>query len=87
MVLLPFMSDFSMVYFWVQIHNIPFSHMTFEVAVSLGESIGKVTLPSKDFEMHNGDFMRVRVAMNVLEPLCRGRRVTFNNDSKGWVSF
>ncbi|KAL0005102.1 hypothetical protein SO802_012663 [Lithocarpus litseifolius] len=36
--------------------------------------------------MHGGDFLRVRVAVNVLEPLCRGRRVTFNDDSNGWVS-
>ena len=79
--------DFSTVYFWVQIHNIPFSLMTTEVAVSLGESIGKVTLPSKDYVMHGGEFMRVRVAVNVLEPLCRGRRVTLNDDSNGWVSF
>lgn len=61
--------------------------MTTEVGVSLGESIGKVTQPSKDYVMHGGDFMRVRVAVNVLEPLCRGRRVTFNDDSNGWVSF
>ena len=37
--------------------------------------------------MHGGDFVRVRVAVNVLEPLCRGRRVTFIDDSNGWVSF
>lgn len=75
--------DFYRVYFWVQIQNIPFSLMTTEVAISLGESIRKVTQPSKDYVMHGGDFMRVRVAVNVLELLCRGRQVTFNDDSNG----
>lgn len=75
--------DIYRVYFWVQIQNIPFSLMTTEVAVSLGESIRKVTQPSKDYVMHGGDLMRVRVAVNVLELLCRGRQVTFNDDSNG----
>ena len=73
--------DFSYVSFWVQLHNIPLSHMTTNVAISLGQSLGRVTIPPDESELQGGDFMRVRVVMNITEALCRGRRVTFNNDS------
>ena len=31
--------------------------------------------------------MRVRVSLNILEPICRGRRVTFRKNLEGWISF
>ena len=31
--------------------------------------------------------MRVRVTIDILEPLYRGRRVDFDEDNEGWVSF
>ena len=31
--------------------------------------------------------MRVRVTIDIAEPLCRGRRVDFDEDNEGWVSF
>ncbi|KAK9991715.1 hypothetical protein SO802_026700 [Lithocarpus litseifolius] len=37
-------------------------------------------------DMRGGTFMRVR-SLNILEPIYRGRRVTFGQNSKGWVSF
>ena len=55
--------------------------MTTNVAISLGQSLGRVTIPPDEFELQGGDFMRVRVVVNIVEALCRGQRVTFNNDS------
>lgn len=40
---------------------------------SLGESIGIVMMPKDHTEMRGGKFMRVRVTIDVSEPLCRGR--------------
>lgn len=31
--------------------------------------------------------MRVRVTINVSEPLCRGRKVTSDENNDGWISF
>ena len=73
--------DFSCVSFWVQIHNIPLSYMTTNVAISLGQSLGRVTIPLDESKLQGGDFMRVRDVVNIVEALCRGQRVTFNNDS------
>lgn len=61
--------------------------MTSEVAISLGKSLGRVIVPPDESKLQGGDFMRVRVVVNITRALCRGQRVTFNNDSQGWVSF
>lgn len=37
--------------------------------------------------MRGGNFMRVRVAVDITKPLCRGRKVTWDQTDKGWVSF
>ena len=79
--------NFSKVAFWVQIHNLPYSLLTTEVAVRLGESLGEVNVPNDPTEMRGGNLMRVRVTIDIAEPLCRGRRVDFDEDNEGWVSF
>uniref|UniRef100_A0A7N2R2G9 DUF4283 domain-containing protein n=1 Tax=Quercus lobata TaxID=97700 RepID=A0A7N2R2G9_QUELO len=78
---------FDRVSFWIQIHNLPYLLLTTDVAINLGESIGKVYIPKDTTEMRGGNFMRVRVTINILEPLCRGRRVMFDENNDGWVSF
>lgn len=54
--------------------------MTSEVAISLGKSLGRVIVPPDESKLQGGDFMRVRVVVNITRALCRGQRVTFNND-------
>lgn len=56
--------------------------MTTNVAISLGQSLGRVTIPLDESKLQGGDFMRVRDVVNIVEALCRGQRVTFNNDSR-----
>ncbi|KAL0008351.1 hypothetical protein SO802_009853 [Lithocarpus litseifolius] len=70
-----------------EIHNLPYSLLTAKVAVRLGESLGVVTMPKDLTEMRGGNFMRVRVTIDILEPLCKGRCVDFDDDNEGWVSF
>ena len=79
--------QFNRVAFWIQIHNLPYSLLSSEVASSLGETLGEVTVPKDQTEMRGGNFLRVRVVIDVSEPLCRGRRVKFDENEEGWVSF
>lgn len=78
---------FDKVSFWIQIHNLPYSLLSVEVAQSLGGSLGTVKMPTDQAEMRGGNFMRVRVSIDVSEPLCRGRKVKFDENNEGWVSF
>nr|XP_023929349.1 uncharacterized protein LOC112040689 [Quercus suber] len=78
---------FDKVAFWVQIHNLPYSLLTSEVAMRLGESLGEVNMPKDLTEMRGGTFMRVRVNIDISEPLCRGRCVAFDAENEGWVAF
>lgn len=79
--------EFDKVSFWIQIHNLPYSLLTTKVAISLRESLGKVIIPKDTVEMRGGNFMRVRVTIDISEPICWGRRVTFDENNDGWVSF
>ena len=61
--------NFDRTLFWVQIHNLPFSLMTVETAISLGETLGVVSKPRDTSEMKGGNFMRVWVAVDVTKSL------------------
>ena len=67
--------QFKTTSFWVQLHDLPFSFLTPEVAVSIGETLGVVAIPKDRSEIRGGNFMRVRVAIDITKALCRGRRV------------
>ena len=73
--------------FWVQIHNLPFSLLTVEATLSIGETIGKVYQPKDTSEMRGGSFMRVRVEVDITKPLCRGRKISWDQSSEGWAAF
>lgn len=79
--------SFDRTSFWVQIHNLPLSLMIVEAAVSLGETLGVVIVPSDTTEMKGVNFMTVRVAVDVTKPLCRGRVITWDQGREGWASF
>ena len=68
--------SFNRTSFWVQIHNLPFSLMTVEAAISLGATLGTVSRPKDRVEMKGGNFMRVKVVVDVTKPLNRGRMIT-----------
>ena len=79
--------EFDRVSFSIQIHNLPYLLLTTDMTISLRESIGNVFIPKGTAEIKGGNFMRVRVTINISEPLCRGRRVIFDEHNDGWVSF
>ena len=63
---------FNTTSFWIQVHNLPHSLLNTETALSLGETNGVITKPKDLSEMRGCNFMRVRVAMDISKPLCRG---------------
>lgn len=79
--------EFKFCTFWVQIHDLPFKFMNLEMALQIGETIGPVIKPQDLSEMKGGCFIRVRTTINVTQPLCRCRRIVFDEDSVGWITF
>ena len=77
---------FDIVTFWVQVYDIPFRFANKVVAEGLCSGIGEVC-PSDFSVMEGGDFMRVRVILDITKPLSRGCKITLNDGSVCWVSF
>lgn len=63
---------FSTMSFLVQIHDLPFSFMSNEVAFSIQETLGAVLTPKDSSEMRGSNFMRIRVAVDITKLLFRG---------------
>ena len=68
--------SFNKTSFWVQIHNLPFSLLTVEAVFSISETLGTVMKPKDINEKRGGNFMRVRVTIEIRKPLCRGRKIS-----------
>ena len=68
--------SFNKTSFWVQIHNLHFSLLTVEAVFSISETLGTVMKPKDINEKRGGNFMRVRVAIEIRKPLCRGRKIS-----------
>lgn len=69
--------SFETVMFWVQAHDIPICYMNMEVSERNYESIGKVVRSiGAETERGGGNFMRVRIKLDISMPLCRGRIVS-----------
>lgn len=78
---------FKTTIFWVQIHNLPSSLLTVEATLSIGETIGKVHQPKDTGEMRGGSFMRVQVEVDITKPLCRGRKISWDQSCEGWATY
>ena len=79
--------DFSKTKFWVQVHNLPFSWLTSDVAMEIGDTLGEVIKFDNVSEMIGGNFLRIQVAIDTSQPLCRGRSICFDDNIQGFVSF
>ena len=51
--------DFSQTKFWVQVHNLPFSWLTSDVAMEIGDTLGEVIKLDNVSEMIGGNFLRI----------------------------
>ena len=78
---------FHSVKFWVQIHGLPVNRLNEKTAYEIGNSLGEVSKVAQVGELIGGDFLRVRVVVNVSRPLNRGRKVLLGKDGEVWVNF
>ena len=62
------------------------SKLNEKTAYGIGKSLGLVSKASQAEELIGGNFLRIRVGVNVTKPLNRGRKV-LDNDEEVWVSF
>ena len=62
-------------------------YMTIEVAEKICEGVGEVIkqLDSKAYD--GGNFICVKVSVDITMPLCRGRLIKLKDDKQVWVSF
>ena len=79
---------FNNVRFWVQVHDLSLGSMNMQMASNIVSAVGEVIPGTSDAEeFEGGNFMRVRVFINITKPLSRGRKVEFSNGEVSWVSF
>ena len=78
---------FEKVSFWVQVHNIPIGYRSKSVAEDICEAIGVVDRSTEVAECEGGNYVRVRVTLDVYQPLCRGRIIKMEGGEKTWVNF
>ena len=58
---------------WVQIHDIPFRYLNRRVTEEICDVVGVVDCTTSTDEMEGGNFMHVRVSIDISLPLCRNR--------------
>ena len=78
---------FNKASFWAQVHNIPIGYRNKSVVEEICEAIGQVDRTTSTSVSEGGNYIRVRVTLDVYQPLCRGRIVTFEDGGKIWVNF
>lgn len=78
---------FNKVTFWVQVHDLPVRFWTRRIAEQLCKAIGTVNVMTDEAETEGENFMRVRVTIDISQPLCRGRVISLDSGKELWVSF
>lgn len=62
-----------MAIFCIQIHDLPTRRMTTEAAKGICQKLGLVIHCSDKKETNGGEFMRVRVKLDIMKPLNHGK--------------
>ena len=74
--------------FWVQIHNLPLRRMTRENTEVIGNTLGTVEQVNVSANGEcRGWYIRVRVRIDIDQPLCQGRFVNMGETEPLWISF
>ena len=73
--------------FWVQVHGLPYKFMNVKAAEKICEVVGNIVASTDPAETKGGNFMRIRVEMDVSLPLCCGQVVSMEKGKKSWINF
>ena len=80
--------DFSVTRFWVQVHDMPIGSSSLDLAKEFGSVVGKVENRMTDEgDQYGVNFIRLRVAVDIRNPICRGRMFSTARGKEGWVNF
>ena len=79
--------SFTWTAMWVQIHDIPFRYLNRRVAEEICEVVGVVDHTTSTNEMEGGNFMWVRVSIDISLPLCHGQILSLEDGGEVWVKF
>ena len=79
--------EFNRASFWVQVHDLLVRFRRRKVAEQICEAAGKINALTDDSDSEGDNFMRVRVSVDITQPLCRGRVISLDNGKDLWVSF
>lgn len=76
---------FTKVSFWVQIHNVPFKCLNRDMAMQLGNCLGKMERVDCEGQQNwVGAFLGVRVTIDITKPLRRGIKLRLSGDKEVW---
>lgn len=74
--------------FWVHIHDLPVLVHNSTMGRRIGQALGKVIeVDLEHDDMAWGEYMHIRVCMNVSKPLLRGKKVCVGSSQPIWVTF
>ena len=80
--------NFDRVSFWIQVHDLLLGSLNMRIAFEIISPVGTMIPGSGDAEeFEGGNYMRVRVSIDITKPLSRGKKVEFDNGEESWVSF
>lgn len=81
----PFL-EFSSATFWIQLHNVPENSLTQETGEAIGKSLGTmVQVADPEDDGCGGEFLRVRVTMDITKPLAWCSKLWAEGKQIGWV--
>ncbi|XP_042942846.1 uncharacterized protein LOC122277028 [Carya illinoinensis] len=74
--------------FWVRIHDLPMIACNEYVGKLIGDTLGKVIEVDVDYDdLAWGEYMRVRLALDITKPLLRRKRISLGDHREYWVRF
>nr|POE55977.1 hypothetical protein CFP56_62806 [Quercus suber] len=78
--------DYSWASFWIQIHNVPDHLLSQETGESVGKTLGKVLrVADPEDDGAGGEFLRVRINLDISRPLPRCCKLWAGQKLVGWV--
>ena len=74
--------------FWIQLHDLPIGSLNVRVAKDVVWIAGVVVgMDAGSDEYEESYLMRVRVGIDVIKLLCKGRKIVLRSGEENWVNF